>query len=84
MYFQGTAADLMKLGMVKLADTLKNKFPEAKLLLQIHDELIVSAPVDQVEGVGALMAQVLEGVVEWDVPLVVTVRSGQTWQDVTK
>ncbi len=81
---QGTAADLMKLGMVKLAERLHKNFSDAKLLLQIHDELIVSAPVDQVDAVSAVMAEVLQGVVEWDVPLVVTVRSGQTWQDVTK
>lgn len=81
---QGTAADLMKLGMVKLADRLERELPSATMLLQIHDELIVSAPRDQVDRAQAIMAQVLQNIVTWDVPLVVTVRSGYTWQDVTK
>lgn len=81
---QGTAADLMKLGMVKLADRLEKELPEAKMLLQIHDELIVSVPRDQVAQAQDIMAQVLQNIVTWDVPLVVTVRSGYTWQDVTK
>ncbi|MCL5436537.1 MAG: DNA polymerase I [Candidatus Dependentiae bacterium] len=81
---QGTAADLMKLGMVGLAHALHKRFPEARLLLQIHDELIVSAPAAQADDVGLLMAELLQQVVDWNVPLVVTVRHGRTWQEVSK
>lgn len=81
---QGTAADLMKLGMVTLANRLEQELPAAKIILQIHDELIVTAPEDQAERAQKLMADVLQNIVQWDVPLMVTVRSGYTWQDVTK
>lgn len=81
---QGTAADLMKVGMVTLAERLKRASDSARILLQIHDELIISAPSDQVERVSNLAARVLEDVVKWEVPLIVTVRSGRSWQDVTK
>lgn len=79
---QGTAADLMKLGMVKLADRLKKELPDAKILLQIHDELVVAAPSDQVKSAEAVIKDVLENVVKWDVPLIVSIGSGKSWQDV--
>ncbi|HBL98894.1 TPA: DNA polymerase I [Candidatus Dependentiae bacterium] len=80
---QGTAADLMKAGMVNLADRLKNEMPQVKILLQIHDELIVAAPEREVEVASQLVKETLEHVVEWDIPLVVNVCSGKTWQDVS-
>lgn len=81
---QGTAADLMKLGMVNLANRFEAELPEAKMLLQIHDELIVAVSQDEVNRAEKIMVDVLQNVVQWNVPLVVTVRSGYTWQDVTK
>ncbi|MGE0206240.1 MAG: DNA polymerase I [Candidatus Babeliales bacterium] len=81
---QGTAAELMKLGMVNLDAAFKNNNLEAKILLQIHDELLISVPESQKKETELLVKCILEQVVAWNVPLVVTTRFGADWQDVTK
>lgn len=81
---QGTAAELMKWGMINLNKALKEKIPHGHILLQIHDELLLEIPQEQRELGEKLAAQVLQDVVTWNVPLVVTTRSGRNWQEVTK
>lgn len=81
---QGTAAELMKLGMVKLDAAFKAHNLDAKILLQIHDELLISVPEEQKEKTESLVQQTLETVVDWNVPLLVTTRFGNNWQEVTK
>ncbi|MBN1549216.1 DNA polymerase I [Candidatus Babeliales bacterium] len=81
---QGTAAELMKQGMIGLSSALQCQYPDSKLILQIHDEVLVSASQEYAGAVGSLCASVLEGVVAWEVPLIVDVRQGLTWQAVTK
>lgn len=81
---QGTAADIMKLGMIQLEQRLKQENIPARIILQIHDELLLSAPHQSVADVTRITQEVLEQVVAWNVPLQVTVRSGSTWKDVTK
>ena len=76
---QGSAADIIKLAMIQAQARLNDEFPEAKLILQVHDELDLSVPADQVEGVAALLREVMENVVELRVPLLVDVSWGQTW-----
>jgi DNA polymerase-1 len=81
---QGTAAELMKLGMITLSDTLKKEGYGAWILLQIHDELLLEVPEKHVASVEKLTKKVLEGVVDWTVPLVVTTRFGHDWKEVSK
>lgn len=81
---QGTAADIMKLGMIQLAQRLKQENIPAHIILQIHDELLLSAHSQHVTSVARITQEVLEQVVAWNVPLQVTIRSGSTWKDVTK
>jgi len=81
---QGTAAEVMKLGMIKLDAVLKKEKLDAQILLQIHDELIISVPEGQHERAEQLIKQVLESVVEWHVPLVVTTRIGDNWKEISK
>jgi DNA polymerase-1 len=81
---QGTAADIMKLGMIALDKELKAKKLNAKILLQIHDELLISVPKDEQEATEKLVKKVLEKVVDWKVPLEVTTRFGNNWDEVTK
>ena len=81
---QGTAAEIVKKGMIALQSRLSQEYPEAQMLLQIHDELLISAPEHHIEGVTAALRQELERVVEWDVPLVVTTRMGSNWAEVSK
>lgn len=81
---QGTAAEIMKLGMINLDRNLHANKLQAKILLQIHDELILSVPEHQVEQTLAITKESLESVVQWNVPLQVETKTGITWQDITK
>jgi DNA polymerase-1 len=81
---QGTAAEIMKLGMIAVRKALAEQFPDSCIVLQIHDELIVSAPEKDAVAVEQLVKQVLESVVEWNVPLEVSTCRGTDWKEVTK
>lgn len=81
---QGTAAEIMKLGMLACNKELVRQFPQASILLQIHDELIISAPKEIASQVEVLVKKTLESVVQWNVPLVVMTCSGRDWKEVTK
>ncbi len=78
---QGSAADIIKKAMIDLADRLeKDKF-EAKLLLQVHDELILEAPKHEVEQLQKVLCEVMENAVSLSVPLKVDVSHGPTWYE---
>ena len=81
---QGSAADIVKVAMVRLSKLLDEQYPQAGLLLQVHDELVVEAPEEQAEGVAALMREVMEHVVELRVPLTVDIAKGHNWRDVAE
>ncbi|MBS1987122.1 DNA polymerase I [Candidatus Dependentiae bacterium] len=81
---QGTAADIMKLGMLRLQHAFEQQNLDAHMLLQIHDELIIEVRTEQLLRTQGLVRHELENVVAWSVPLKVTLRSGATWADVTK
>lgn len=81
---QGTAAELMKKGMLALHEQLQQQYPSSTLLLQIHDELIIQSPLADVESVQNLTKTTLETIVSWNIPLVVTLRHGLNWQSITK
>jgi DNA polymerase-1 len=76
---QGSAADLIKLAMVDIHRTLAAEHLEARLLLQVHDELVLEAPVAEVDRVVALVREHMEGAAKLDVPLVVDVGVGGNW-----
>lgn len=82
---QGTAADIMKLGMIKLDAILAQEHPDVRLLLQIHDELLLAVPKGKVAQITALVTNVLETLTpDWNVPLQITTRHGHSWKDVSK
>jgi len=81
---QGTAAEIMKQGMIKLDAELKKQGFDAKIILQIHDELLISVAKEQHEAVEKVVREVLEHVVNWPIPLVVTTRVGADWKEVSK
>jgi DNA polymerase-1 len=81
---QGTAAEIIKLGMIKLEAELKANHIDAQMLLQIHDELLISVSWEQQEIAQNLIQSVLERIVDWDVPLVVTTRVGNDWKEASK
>jgi len=79
---QGSAADLMKLAMVRIEDALAHAALDAAMLLQIHDELIFEIGAASVTAVAALVQREMENAVALAVPLAVTLKSGHTWFDV--
>ena len=76
---QGTAADIMKLAMLKVDAALRNEFPEASLLLQVHDELIVECPEEIAPQVAALISREMAHVAELKVPLLAEAKWGKSW-----
>ena len=78
---QGTAADLIKLAMIKVDAALRNNFPAAKLLLQVHDELIVECPEEIAQDVAKLMSAEMEQVAKLNVPLTAEAKIGKSWYD---
>jgi DNA polymerase-1 len=76
---QGTAADLIKLAMVRIQSRLEGEFPSSRLLLQVHDELLLEVPEDQVEAVSAMVVEEMEGAMELSVPLSVDTGIGRSW-----
>lgn len=81
---QGTAAEIMKLGMIAVRKELLAHYPDSFIVLQIHDELIISAPEKDAAVVETLVKRVLESVVQWNVPLEVSTCSGADWKVVTE
>jgi len=78
---QGTAADIIKRAMLGVASWLEEQRPEARLIMQVHDELVIEAPEDQVEAVGAAVARIMEGAAELRVPLRVDAGVGANWDE---
>lgn len=79
---QGSAADIVKAAMIRLAQKLAAQYPQAKLLLQVHDELVLEAPEEQAPQVAALVKEVMENIITLNVPLTVEVAWGKNWRDV--
>jgi DNA polymerase-1 len=79
---QGTAADIIKRAMVSVYDALAAQFPEARLLLQVHDELIVEAPEAQAEAVAALIKTQMSAAAHLSVPLLVEAGIGDHWGEI--
>jgi DNA polymerase-1 len=77
---QGTAADLIKLAMIEVQAWLDRESVGAKLVLQVHDELVLEAPVDHLDRLKAELALRMAGVAQLRVPLVVDVGSGPNWE----
>ena len=78
---QGTAADLIKLAMIRVFDKLKKEIPEAKLILQVHDELIVEAPEEKAKAAAEILKAEMENVASLSVPLIADVGIGKTWYE---
>ena len=79
MPIQGTAADVIKLAMVRVHEALQREGLQAKLILQIHDELIIDAPFEEVAHVEKLLAECMENVIALAVPLSAEVKTGRSW-----
>ena len=81
MPIQGTAADIMKLAMLRVYDRLRRENLQARLIMQVHDELIVECPEAEQEAVEKLLRQEMEQVAALAVPLTAEAHSGKNWLD---
>ena len=78
---QGSAADIIKVAMIRLQTKLKEECPQARLIMQVHDELIVECAEQDVTQVAEMMRETMESAVTLDVPLVADVAFGTSWFD---
>jgi DNA polymerase-1 len=78
---QGTAADLIKLAMVRVQAAIESGGYRSAMLLQVHDELVFECPPEEVEAISELAKREMEGVRELSVPLVVDIGVGDNWRD---
>lgn len=78
---QGTAADIIKIAMIRVFNALKEECPEAKLILQVHDELIVECEKEHTDTVCNILKREMENAANLKVPLTVDVSSGETWYE---
>lgn len=76
---QGSAADIIKIAMIRVYRRLKRELPEAKLILQVHDELIVEAPENSAELALNILKEEMQSAVTLSVPLLVDAKSGKSW-----
>jgi DNA polymerase-1 len=83
MPIQGTAADIVKIAMIRLAERLTAEGFKARALLQVHDELLLEAPRDEVDRLVPLLRETMEGALPLDVPLTVDVKVGTDWESMT-
>ena len=81
MPIQGTAADIIKAAMVRVDARMRAEHLQARLLLQVHDELIVECPAEEAETVKAILVDEMEHVVDYRVPLLVDAKIGASWAE---
>jgi DNA polymerase I len=84
MPIQGTAADLMKLAMIKIYQDLPKIDPSTKIVLQVHDELVLEVPKDSLKQVAEFVKTTMENIYKLSVPLTVDIEVGSTWGNLKK
>jgi DNA polymerase-1 len=78
---QGTAADIIKIAMVRLHQAFQEQRLRARMMLQVHDELIVEAPDEEILRTAKLMCEIMEDAFELDAPLSVDLKTGRNWEE---
>jgi DNA polymerase-1 len=81
---QGTAADIINIATVRLHRALRERGMKARMILQVHDELVVEAPAEEVNTVAPLMREVMEGAFELKAPLKTDLNVGENWQEMER
>jgi len=79
---QGSAADIIKIAMVKVYNTLKKNKMKSRLIMQVHDELIIETHIDEKDEVEKILKECMETAVSLKVPLVVDIKTGKNWYEV--
>jgi DNA polymerase-1 len=83
MPIQGTAADIMKIALIRLHERLSAERAPARMLLSVHDEVLLEVPRSEVESIAVIVREVMEGALKLDVPLDVDVKVGDDWESMT-
>jgi DNA polymerase-1 len=83
MPIQGTAADIQKIAMIRVAERVRSEGLHARLLLSVHDELLFEVPREEVEPLAAVVRETMEGALPLTVPLIVDVKVGDDWESMT-
>jgi len=78
---QGTAADIIKLAMVRLDERMREAGVRSRMLLQVHDELVFEVPAEELETMRAMVRETMEHAMKLDVPLKVDVSEGNNWYE---
>ena len=78
---QGTAADIIKLAMIRVNDRIQKEGLRSQLLLQIHDELLVETYIDEIEAVRKILEEEMDQVIQLSVPLEIDVQQGNNWNE---
>ena len=78
---QGTAADIIKLAMISAYHKLKEAGVRSRILLQVHDELVLEVCQEEIEQVSEILRDAMEHVVDLDVPLSIDIHSGKNWAE---
>ena len=81
MPIQGTAADLMKMAMIKISRELPKISKESKMLLQVHDEVVLEVPVSDVEITSKKLKEIMENIFTLKVPIRVSVSNAKNWAE---
>ncbi len=83
MPIQGTAADIMKIALIRVHERLAAERSAARMLLSVHDEVLLEVPRSEVEGLAPVIREVMEGALQLDVPLDVDVKVGRDWDSMS-
>ena len=78
---QGTAADIMKIAMINVYNQFKIKKLKSKIVLQVHDEMMIEAPIEEAETVKSILKTCMESAVTLNVPLVADISQADNWYD---
>ena len=81
MPLQGSSADIIKIAMLRVAERLKREGLRSKMVLQVHDELVLDAPLDEKEAAASVLKEEMEGAISLKVPLIADVSEGKSWYD---
>ncbi len=78
---QGTAADIMKIAMIRIAEEIKKRQLKSKIILQVHDEVMIEAPIEESQEIKEILKECMENAVSLKVPLVIEVSEADNWYD---
>lgn len=78
---QGTAADIMKIAMIKVYQELQKRNLQAKIVLQVHDEMMIEAPEAEKEQIKDILKQSMESAIDLKVPLIADIGEAKNWYD---